>query len=283
MLFNSEIKVYTMNSKSNADINVEMGFNIVVGGNILGRGVTFPNLQTVYYSRTAKTPQADTYWQHCRMFGYDRDRGLIRLFLPFSIFKVFQELNESYKALVKQISINGIDNTVLLYPRKIKPTRSGVIHSQKQTLIVGGVNYFAAFPKDNNLKHLDEILLPLSKNKGIQECEIAVLIEILSFVESEDKTNNDWNQKNYIGAAKMAASRQNIKRAKIIVSVGHKISKNKRTMLSQAHRAELDKYDDDIFLVMYRLTGGREFGWNGKPLWMPNIKFPSNFLFYGME
>jgi late competence protein required for DNA uptake (superfamily II DNA/RNA helicase) len=72
MLFHSEIKIYILNSKSNATIDVETGYNIVVGGNILGRGVTFPNLQTVFYSRTAKTPQADTYWQHCRMFGYDR-------------------------------------------------------------------------------------------------------------------------------------------------------------------------------------------------------------------
>jgi hypothetical protein len=54
MLLQSEIRVETVNSDSEKPINVEQGFNIVVGGNILGRGITFPNLQTVYYSRTAK-------------------------------------------------------------------------------------------------------------------------------------------------------------------------------------------------------------------------------------
>jgi hypothetical protein len=159
MLFHSEINIHILNSKSNANIDVENGFNIVVGGNILNRGVTFPNLQTVYYSRTAKTPQADTYWQHCRMFGYDRDRSLMRLFMPFSIFKLFQELNESQKALIKQISSRGIDDTHLLYADGIKPTRKAVIDSQRLAQIVGGVNYFAAFPINNTLQNLDALLL----------------------------------------------------------------------------------------------------------------------------
>jgi hypothetical protein len=156
MLFHSEINIHILNSKSNADIDVETGFNIVVGGNILGRGVTFPNLQTIYYSRTARTPQADTYWQHCRMFGYDRDRSLTRLFMPFSILKLFQELNESQKALVKQISSRGIDDTHLLYADGIRPTRKAVINSQRLAQIVGGVNYFAAFPVNNTLQDLGQ-------------------------------------------------------------------------------------------------------------------------------
>ena len=88
----------------------------MVGGNTLGRGVTFPFLQTVYYSRTAKIPQADTFWQHCRMFGYDRDRSLIRLFMPMFIYKLFQELNNSQVALVKQIIEQGIDDMHLFAP-----------------------------------------------------------------------------------------------------------------------------------------------------------------------
>src|SRR5699024_1527544 len=58
------IKIFTMNSKSNQNITYDQGLNIIIGGNSLGRGVTFEGLQIVYYSRTAKIPQADTYWQH---------------------------------------------------------------------------------------------------------------------------------------------------------------------------------------------------------------------------
>ncbi len=74
LLSNNVVSVYVLNSSEEAerDNSFESGFNIVVGGNTLGRGVTFSKLQTVYYVRSAKTPQADTYWQHSRMFGYDR-------------------------------------------------------------------------------------------------------------------------------------------------------------------------------------------------------------------
>jgi hypothetical protein len=41
---------------------------------LLVRGLTIPKLQTVYYSRTSKAPNADTFWQHSRIFGYDREK-----------------------------------------------------------------------------------------------------------------------------------------------------------------------------------------------------------------
>lgn len=45
-------------------------FTIIVGGNIVSRGVTFNNLLSMYFSRSPKTKlQQDTYIQRARMFG----------------------------------------------------------------------------------------------------------------------------------------------------------------------------------------------------------------------
>lgn len=44
-------------------------FTVAIGGNIISRGVTFNNLLTMYFTRTAKTIQQDTYIQRARMFG----------------------------------------------------------------------------------------------------------------------------------------------------------------------------------------------------------------------
>lgn len=45
-------------------------FTIVVGGNIVSRGVTFSNLLSMYFSRSPKSKlQQDTYIQRARMFG----------------------------------------------------------------------------------------------------------------------------------------------------------------------------------------------------------------------
>ncbi|MCL2100520.1 MAG: Z1 domain-containing protein [Fibromonadales bacterium] len=280
MLFHSEINIHILNSKSNATIDVETGYNIVIGGNILGRGVTFPNLQTVYYSRTAKTPQADTYWQHCRMFGYDRDRSLIRLFMPFSIFKLFQELNESQKALIKQISVHGIDEVHLLYANGIRPTRNTVINSQRLSQIVGGVNYFAAFPVNKTLQDLDSLLLPF-EGKGFIDCPVSLITDILLRIGSEDQMS-DWNSQEFINAVNMVTEKERLKTAKLFVSVGRRISKGKGTMLSENDRVEIDKYNSDIALIMYRMIDDHELGWNGS-IWMPNIKLPEGFTLFKIQ
>jgi len=280
MLFHSEIKIRILNSKSDATIDVETGYNIVIGGNILGRGVTFPNLQTIYYSRNARTPQADTYWQHCRMFGYDRDRGLMRLFIPFSVFKLFQELNESQKALIKQVSELGINNTHLLYANGIKPTRYAVINSQRLSQIIGGVNYFAAFPVNNSLQDLDLLLLPYD-GKGFIDCSITLIVKILSHIESE-KIDSDWNSHEYINALNMIVEKEKINNAKLFVSTGRRITKGKGTMLSEKDRIDIDRYNSDIALIVYRMVDDPELGW-GSSIWMPNIKLPEGFTFFKME
>jgi hypothetical protein len=52
--------------------------NFLVGGNILGRGLTIDDLLVTYYLRQAQVSQMDTVLQHARMYGY-RD-----LLLPYT-------------------------------------------------------------------------------------------------------------------------------------------------------------------------------------------------------
>jgi len=280
VLFHSEVNIHILNSKSDATIDVETGFNIVVGGNILGRGVTFPNLQTVYYSRTAKTPQADTYWQHCRMFGYDRDRALMRLFMPLSIFSLFQELNISQKVLIKQLITNGIDSTNLVYIGGVKPTRQSVVNSQKLILLSGGINYAAFYPVNKDFEELNRLLLPFDGGT-MKDCTIETVLKVLACLDSENPAI--WNAAHFANAVNAIVAATNVSKAKIMVSTGRKITKGTGTMLSSADRDESDKYTDDIVLIMYRLTGTTDLKWDGKPLWMPNIKLPENFVLYKME
>ena len=63
LLESHAVKVLVMNGKHDVDSSeYSSGSNIVIGGNTLGRGVTFPALHTIYYTRTSKKPQADTMW-----------------------------------------------------------------------------------------------------------------------------------------------------------------------------------------------------------------------------
>src|SRR5439155_25039561 len=75
------ITVKLVNGQTDEDVAVKAPYNLFVGGNKLGRGVTIKNLLVSYYGRHPKQPQADTVLQHARMYGYRRkDIGLLRLF-----------------------------------------------------------------------------------------------------------------------------------------------------------------------------------------------------------
>ncbi len=56
-----------------AELKLRTPYNIFVGGSILDRGITIPNLIAFYYGRNPRTMQADTVLQHSRMYG-NRDR-----------------------------------------------------------------------------------------------------------------------------------------------------------------------------------------------------------------
>ena len=104
LLTNNEFKVLIMNGKTDVESSeYASGCNFVIGGNTLGRGVTFPGLQTIYYTRTAKKPQADTMWQHSRMFGYDRDPGMMMVYIDERLYKLFADINATNNAIISQV------------------------------------------------------------------------------------------------------------------------------------------------------------------------------------
>ena len=114
---NDKISILVLNSFSSYEENAqyESGINILVGGNSLGRGVTFPQLQTIYYCRVAKSPQADTMWQHARMFGYDRDSELMRVFMPPKLFKLFSDINRTNNIIISQIEKSNNGNDIKIF------------------------------------------------------------------------------------------------------------------------------------------------------------------------
>ena len=112
-----------MNGKSDVESSeYSEGCNFIVGGNTLGRGVTFPSLQTIYYTRTSKNPQADTMWQHSRMFGYDRDPGMMMIYIDENLYKLFSDINATNNSIIAQVE-SGIDNVKVYYPEGLNPTR----------------------------------------------------------------------------------------------------------------------------------------------------------------
>jgi hypothetical protein len=67
--------------------------NIMIGGNMLDRGVTIPGLAITYITRRARNSQADTIEQRARWFGYKGDYlDICRIFTSQGILGIYAEL-----------------------------------------------------------------------------------------------------------------------------------------------------------------------------------------------
>jgi hypothetical protein len=274
------IKVVALNSGPQGDSahTFDTGLNIVIGGNSLGRGVTFKGLQTVYYCRESKSPQADTFWQHCRMFGYDRDPLLMRVFMPEALFNMFSEINASNEVLIKEIEEGRFDQLQIITTGKIKPTRKNVVDQSKYSIIVGGVNYFPPSQEQENAKVLDSILENFD-NTGLHDIRIDDAIGIIENLNSD--LSNNWSIPAYASALHSIKSGKDAPDlVKLIVRRDRDIKRGTGTLLSPNDRALGEDFPNITVITLYRLKGQEEKGWKGSPFWIPNIKLPKGNIFH---
>ena len=276
-LRNDGVGILTLNSLSAFDENTQYqeGVNIIVGGNSLGRGVTFPQLQTIYYCRVAKNPQADTMWQHARMFGYDRDPGLLRVFMPPKLYKLFADINRTNNNIISQIEKKKDgDEIKIVYPSGLRPTRKNVLDKNTVSIFSGGVNYFPFNPKNLDINALDSILEPFGEN-DVYSVSLHMFVTILELIDTDE---NDWDKYAFIGFINTFIVNSPIAQGKLIVRRNRDIAKGTGTMLSPNDRKLGENYNDDVVLTLYKVTGQK--GWNGLQLWVPNIKLPGDCIYY---
>ena len=276
---NDKISILVLNSFSSYEENTQYdkGINILVGENSLGRGVTFPQLQTIYYCRVAKSPQADTMWQHARMFGYDRNPDLMRVFMPPKLFKLFSDINRTNNIIIKQIeNANNGNDLKIFYPTGLKPTRKNVLDKKAVGVYSGGVNYFPFYPVNKDINALDEILSAFENDT--YSVSLKLFTRILDLLDSETE---DWNAKVFKGFINSMLAENPSAQGKLIVRRNRDIAKGTGTLLSPNDRKLGDGYEEEVVLTIYKVTGNK--GWNGEQLWIPNIKLPGECVYYSGE
>lgn len=275
-LRNSSINIRVLNSKVSYEENVcyETGNNIIIGGNSLGRGVTFPRLQTIYYCRTSKNPQADTMWQHARMFGYDRDPDLMRVFMPPKLFKLFSDINTTNNSIIAQIETRENGTGIkMFYPEGLRPTRKNVLDRSATGVFSGGVNYFPFYPINRSIATLDEMLS--SFGEETYTVSLKFIVRLLQQLGSEE---DDWNPRVFEGFVNAFIADNPMAQGKLIVRRNRDIGRGTGTLLSPNDRSLGDSIKDSVVLTLYKVTGSK--GWNGQQIWIPNIKLPGDAVYY---
>ena len=277
-----EIKVLTLNSKSDDEFKLDKGFNILIGGNVISRGLTIPKLQTVYYCRSSKKPNADNFWQHSRIFGYDREKSLIRLFMPQYVYKFFTHLNDANNALIEQTLDVHDKSYQFFYPDNVSPTRKNVL-DKNFYVVKGGKSYFPLFPDEKNLVRVNKIISFINNyykpsNEGVFDISTEDTISIFESLGSFDTI--DWNLNTFIKSVKTLSTKRPTTKNKLILRYDRNLSKGTGTMLSPDDRRVVKKYKNDVVLTLYLVKGSQARGWAGEDFWMPNIKLPDDLYFW---
>lgn len=268
------IQVLIMNGKTDIDSEqYETGCNFVIGGNTLGRGVTFPGLQTIYYTRTSKKPQADTMWQHSRMFGYDRDPGLMRVYIDENLYKLFSDINATNNSIIAQIE-RGIEDIKVYYPNGLNPTRKNVLDTDHVEMLSGGTNYYPYYPDNDSIEEISKLLEPFNSDEPYYQVSLRIVKEVLSHIIPSP----DFKLKAFVSVIDTILSEQPAGQGILIVRRNRDVAQGTGALLSPNDWKLGSEFSSKVVLTMYQVTGNK--GWGGRPLWIPNIKLPGDIIYY---
>lgn len=277
MLLQKEIKVLLMNGDSNISSEEYVtGSNIIIGGNTLGRGVTFSGLQTIYYTRTAKKPQADTMWQHSRMFGYDRDPGMMQVFIDEKLYKLFADINATNNSIISQVE-RGIKDVKIYYPAGLNPTRKNVLDNDKVAVITGGTNYYPLNPDNDTIDKISQRLEAFDEKTSCYQVSLRLVKEILMHVISD----YDFKVGSFVAILNTFLAESPSGQGILIVRRNRNVAKGTGALLSPNDWQLGASITDKVVLTMYQMTGDK--GWGGRKIWVPNIKLPNNMIYYDVD
>ena len=273
-LKDQSIKVLILNGKHDTESSAySEGCNFVVGGNTLGRGVTFPSLQTIYYTRSSKRPQADTMWQHSRMFGYDRDPGMMMVYIDEHLYKLFSDINASNNSIIAQVE-RGVDDIKLYYPEGLNPTRKNVLDRDHVIIIPGGTNYYPFNPDNNTIEEISKLLAVFSESEPYYQVSLRLIKQVLTHIIPSP----DFNLEAFMSAIEVMLAERPADQGILIVRRNRNVAQGTGALLSPNDWQLGGSFTDKVVLTMYQVTGTK--GWGGKQLWVPNIKLPDDTMYY---
>jgi len=272
------INVKLVNGETDEDVAVRSPYNLFVGGNKLGRGVTIKNLLVSYYGRHPKRPQADTVLQHARMYGYRRkDIGLLRLFLPNELHVVFRAINKMERGLRELIAKNSSEEFRGIYVESgLSGTRKNILAPGSIGVYSGGSNYNPAqVLRDNSVKSLTEKIdhkLAHVPNKTGVEMTIEDIRELIGWTRPDPaQSEHVWNS--------VAATESLVQFSKLHEHKTGYVYVDRDRGLEQARREtqgiiEGGEYrsvpENRISLFLLRTKQGPR----KNPSWWPQIRFP---------
>jgi hypothetical protein len=276
--FTPGISIKLVNGQTDEDVAVKSPYNIFVGGNKLGRGVTIKNLLVSYYGRHPKKPQADTVLQHARMYGYRRkDIGLLRLFLPHELHVVFRAIHKMERGLRDLIARKPSEEFRGVYLEDgLSATRKNVLAPGSIGVYSGGENYNPAqVMRDETVKaataEIDKILKD-HKSKHCAEVTIEDLRKLLGLTKPDpNEAEQVWDSVAILESLMQFSLLYKQTKAYLYVDRDRDLKATRRETQGILTGGEAGTVPDDkvnLFLLRTKPAEGEHASW-----W-PQIRFP---------
>lgn len=268
-----------INATSNEEIKLDAIFNLFVGGNKLGRGVTIKNLLVSYYGRNPKRPNADTVLQHARMYGYrKKDVGVTRLFLPTQLadrFRSIHQMETALRDLLKKFPDGSFEGIYVSNP--LQATRRNVLDPTSLGLYVAGGSYNPPYPLrtadiKKNTKWIDAELAGVSDSSGPQLVSLDRVIALLEKCEPDPEEDPQlWNLKALKAAVQTLKTVRKSDQAYLVVRRNRNLQQPRRETQGilaggEDNLAPRDK--PTLFLFRQNANGDEE------AVWWPQLRFP---------
>jgi hypothetical protein len=163
------LETFTLNSKNKKSmplkdvIEISRTNLILVGGDMLDRGVTIPNLIVSFMLRDSKIPQADTLIQRARWLGYRENLDFTKVYLTQSLHESYLKLVEHEDDLSESIKFYSDENLDMKKIEDLKLTLDpSLIITNKGKATAGKVDFvhpwsIQKFFTRNSSKNLENI------------------------------------------------------------------------------------------------------------------------------
>jgi hypothetical protein len=268
-----------VNATSTDEIKLDSKFNIFVGGNKLGRGVTIKNLLVSYYGRNPRAPKADTVLQHARMYGYRKsDLGVTRLFLPQRLadhFTSIHEMETSLRDLLKQFPDGTFEGVYI--SGAWSPTRSNVVDPNTLGFYTAGKSYNPEAPLRtpavNKLTAwFDEQFTKIKDGPSYQTVTVDRIIELIEKVELDpNSTAQFWNMDAIKTALGVLGKKAKTDKAYLVIKRGRDLvgtRGERKGIISGGEEALAPTDAPTLFMYRQKANAG------GEEVWWPQLRFP---------
>jgi hypothetical protein len=283
-----------------AELKLRTPYNIFVGGNILDRGITIPNLIAFYYGRNPKTMQADTVLQHSRMYGNRERRDLVvtRFYTSRAVYDRLYTINEFENTLRNAFETGAHDQGVVFIQadagrrvRSCAPNKvllSNVVSVSESSMLLptdfqtrGGSAMAAIQAK------LEKLIKPEWRNTGeFIEVDRKTVLSIIAAIEESmefDSVEFEWDAMRALIDYYTENANEHDDKILLLAETGRRLSragsgdKSGRSILGTALRGKvLNTPRTRPTLILLQQEGGRDLGWTAHHFWWPVFAVPSN-------